>query len=345
VAFGFRNPTDFEAAHARLRAAGYRPNGEPLHLGAWSVVYFNDDQGFSVELLFVRSWFERRMGFLPGKPLLADRVPGESPAAVEAVGRAVGTGPRQRFRRAFVTGAAGDHGSELCRLLAAGGTDLVLLDRDEERLAALVTELEARVAVRPLLVDLLDHEATERALREALAAGRVDLAVLNAGVDHPLRLAAFDWRSAVEDIDANLSANLVLLAQLVPHMLSRGGGHLGVVSSLGGLGGFPFETTYCASKAGLAVLAEGARAELEPRGITVTTIFPGFLQGRMIADNAFEVPSAVPMPRAAGLVLRALEERRPTLAFPRRTHALMRLSTWLPTRLRDRIARQAMCWR
>jgi len=38
------------------------------------------------------------------------------------------------------------------------------------RLAALVTELEARVAVRPLLVDLLDHEATERALREALAA-------------------------------------------------------------------------------------------------------------------------------------------------------------------------------
>jgi len=75
VAFGFRDRRDFEAAYARCRAAGIRPNGEPLRLGVWSVVYVNDDQGFSVELLFVRPWYDGRMGFKPHRALLGDGTP------------------------------------------------------------------------------------------------------------------------------------------------------------------------------------------------------------------------------------------------------------------------------
>jgi len=345
VAFGCHDRPSFERVYARLRAAGYRPNGDPLHLGAWRVVYLNDDQGFSVELLCVRSWYERRMGFHPRPPLLEDRRPGELPAAAAPLTRLLGAAPREPFRRAFVTGAAGDLGGAICRLLAARGTALVLLDRDRPRLEALVAELRGSVAVQPLPVDLCDHETTDQALAGVLAGGRIDLAILAAGVDHPLRLAAFDWRAAIEDLDANLSANLVLLARLVPHMTAHGGGHLGVVSSLGGLAGFPFETVYCASKAGLAILAEGVRAELGPQGITVTTILPGFLAGRMVAGNAFAVRSAVPMTRAAALVVRALEERRPVLAFPRRTRLLLALSRLLPAEMRDALARRAMRWR
>ena len=53
IAFGFRQRAEFEAAHARCVEAGLRRNGPPVRLGAWSVVYVNDDQGFSVELLHV----------------------------------------------------------------------------------------------------------------------------------------------------------------------------------------------------------------------------------------------------------------------------------------------------
>lgn len=45
--------------------AGLKGNWRPLNLGAWSVVHVNDEQGFSVELLFVRPWYDRIMGFLP----------------------------------------------------------------------------------------------------------------------------------------------------------------------------------------------------------------------------------------------------------------------------------------
>jgi catechol 2,3-dioxygenase-like lactoylglutathione lyase family enzyme len=65
VAFGFRSRAALQDAYGRCRAAGYDSNSRPLSLGAWSVVYVDDDQGFSVELLHVAPWFERWMGFAP----------------------------------------------------------------------------------------------------------------------------------------------------------------------------------------------------------------------------------------------------------------------------------------
>ena len=67
IAFGFRRRAEFEAAHTRCVEAGLSANGPPLRLGAWSVVYVNDDQGFSVELLHVEPWYERQMGFRPAQ--------------------------------------------------------------------------------------------------------------------------------------------------------------------------------------------------------------------------------------------------------------------------------------
>jgi catechol 2,3-dioxygenase-like lactoylglutathione lyase family enzyme len=65
IALGFRDKTAFDAVYARALAAGYRGNWRPLNLLAWAVVYLNDDQGFSVEMLFVRPWYDGRMGFQP----------------------------------------------------------------------------------------------------------------------------------------------------------------------------------------------------------------------------------------------------------------------------------------
>lgn len=68
IALGFRSKAAFDAAYQRCLAAGHRGNWRPLNLGAWAVVYVNDDQGFSVELLFVRRWYDRPMGFRPAMP-------------------------------------------------------------------------------------------------------------------------------------------------------------------------------------------------------------------------------------------------------------------------------------
>jgi catechol 2,3-dioxygenase-like lactoylglutathione lyase family enzyme len=63
IAFGYRRMRDLLADYERTRAAGARPNGMPLHFLNWGVVYVNDVQGFSVELLSVRPRWDGPMGF------------------------------------------------------------------------------------------------------------------------------------------------------------------------------------------------------------------------------------------------------------------------------------------
>lgn len=75
VAFGYRRMRDMMQSYRRSRTAGARPNGFPLHVVNWGVVYVNDEQEFSVELLWVNPRWDARMGFVPlplGKRPLPD---------------------------------------------------------------------------------------------------------------------------------------------------------------------------------------------------------------------------------------------------------------------------------
>jgi len=65
IAFGYRKMRDMMDSYHRSRIAGARPNGFPLHVVNWGVVYVNDEQEFSVELLWVNPRWDARMGFTP----------------------------------------------------------------------------------------------------------------------------------------------------------------------------------------------------------------------------------------------------------------------------------------
>ncbi len=247
------------------------------------------------------------------------------------------------FRKALLTGAAGGLGSELARLFAGDGTELLLLDRDESGLEALRAELAPRVTVETCVVDIRRYEEFEQRLRDLAGRdGAVDLVIANAGIDRPMRMAACDWKNLADHFATNVEANFVLLSVLIPRLLAQGGGHVAVTSSLGGLAGFPYEAGYCASKAALSAFIESARAELAPQGIGFTTIHPGFIDTAMLRDNAFEVPRSMTAPYAAQRIHRAILARQPTLYFPRSTYAMILLSKLLPTGLRDRVARMQM---
>ncbi len=334
IAFGFRDRGEFEAANRRCEDAGLRANGPPLRLGAWSVVYVNDEQGFSVELLHVEPWYEGRMGFRPRPSPAVAPFAGRTPARLRH---------RRRFARALVTGAAGGLGSELCRLAAEDGTALVLMDREGEGLAGLASELGRGVDVSTHAVDFTDLEAVEASAAElADARPGIDLVLACAGLDRAQSLLRFDWRQARDDFAVNSLANLVLLSRLAPAMADQGAGHVTAIASLAALVGLPYEVPYSASKAALASIVESARAELEPKGITFTAVFPGFVDTPMFRANAFKHTYSIPPRDAAERIYMATLRRRETLAFPAREYAKVRLARMLPARLRDRLTREAM---
>jgi len=83
IAFGYRRMRDLLDDYRRAREVGARPNFVPLYLLNWGVVYVNDVQGFSVELLSVRPRWDGRMGFL--RQPLDKRPPADSHAVERTV--------------------------------------------------------------------------------------------------------------------------------------------------------------------------------------------------------------------------------------------------------------------
>jgi uncharacterized protein YndB with AHSA1/START domain len=83
IAFGYRRMRDLLADYRRARDVGARPNVTPLYLLNWGVVYVNDVQGFSVELLSVRPRWDGRMGFL--QQPIEKRPPSDSQAVERTV--------------------------------------------------------------------------------------------------------------------------------------------------------------------------------------------------------------------------------------------------------------------
>jgi len=65
IALGFRSLGQFKSVYRRATAAGYKSNWRPLHMLAVSAAYLNDDQGFTVEMMAVRRWFDSFLGFRP----------------------------------------------------------------------------------------------------------------------------------------------------------------------------------------------------------------------------------------------------------------------------------------
>ena len=247
------------------------------------------------------------------------------------------------FAKALVTGAAGDLGSRMARGLAARGVDLVLTDCTVAPLATLATELSRSVRVATYAVDQTDLEGFEDIVRRiGNEHGDVDLIIANAGIDKPQKVTAPDWRLAKKHFDVHAVSNYVLFAEFVPRFIGRGHGHVAAIISLGGLVGCPYAHAYNASKAALRMMMDGMRTETLGTGVTWTSVFPGFLEGKMAAGNAWRQPYRIPMDVAAARILDGIFARKPIVAFPLRAVLQVRLAELIPVAIRDRMVASSM---
>jgi 3-oxoacyl-[acyl-carrier protein] reductase len=169
----------------------------------------------------------------------------------------------------IVTGATSGIGAATARLLEAEGADVLGVSRSGEFAA-----------------DVTDPEAPGRIVAECERRfGRVDVLVNNAGIfiPHPIDDTSYEqWQRAWEQ---TLAVNLVGAANAtwcaVRHM--GRGGRIVNVSSRGAFRGEPLQPAYGVSKVGLVALGQSLARALGPRGISVTTVAPGFADTDMAA--------------------------------------------------------------
>jgi uncharacterized protein len=210
-------------------------------------------------------------------------------------------------RTVLVTGATGGLGGAIARALAGRGASLILSGRRADVLEALASELRARAVE----CDLAVREDVERL---ATAAADADVLVANAGVPASGRVERLSARDIDVALDVNLRAPIQITRALLPAMLERGSGHLLYVASLSGKVASPRGSLYSATKFGLRGFAAGLREDVEPRGIGVPVVYPGFIsEAGMFADSGARLPPWVgtKTPRqVADAVVGAIERER-----------------------------------
>jgi short-subunit dehydrogenase len=194
-----------------------------------------------------------------------------------------------------VTGASSGIGRATAGMLAARGARVVVAARREDRLKELARLIGERGGqALPVVTDVTSDEDLRRLLGETLAAhGRVDALVNNAGIPGGGRFA----KAALDDIDRVVAVNFRAVCHatrlFLPVFLEHGRGHVVNVASLAGRYATPGAAVYAATKHAVVAFSESLYYELEPSGVLVTAVNPGFVSTEGFPQD--DVPQAFVM--------------------------------------------------
>jgi NAD(P)-dependent dehydrogenase (short-subunit alcohol dehydrogenase family) len=187
-------------------------------------------------------------------------------------------------KTAFVSGGASGIGFALGRAFAETGMKVMLADIETDALAAAVKSLRKfGPDVRGVTCDVADLVSVERAAKASYEAfGNVHVVCNNAGVaggggiDN---ISIETWRWV---LDVNLMGVVHGIHTFLPHIRAHGeGGHIVNTASMAGLqSGLGF-SPYATSKFAVVAMSEGLAMQLEPLGIGVTVLCPGYVRTRI----------------------------------------------------------------
>ena len=219
----------------------------------------------------------------------------------------------------LITGASSGLGAEMARQFADLGYDLALCARRLDRLEDLKADLlerhpGCRIAVRAL--DVTDDEAVFTVFRSfAEELGTIDRVVVNAGVGKGAPLGTGRYEANRETAVTNFLGALAQTEAAMEIFRRQESGHLVMVSSMSAVRGMPRSmATYAATKAGVAHLAEGLRAELHGGPIKVTVLYPGWIASEMNEGN--KSPLLVSTEKGVRAMVEAIEKEKGSAHVP-----------------------------
>lgn len=206
-------------------------------------------------------------------------------------------------RVAFITGASQGIGRACALALAEAGANLALAARNEEKLAAVAKEVEAKGGqAATFRVDVSSEDEVKAAIKAAIQRlGKVDILVNNAGITKDtllMRMKRADWDSVIQ---TNLSGAFFCTQAVLGSMLKQRWGRIINITSVFGQMGQVGQGNYSASKAGLIGFTMAMAREVASRSITVNAVAPGYIETAMTeglsADLKAKVNGMIPLGR------------------------------------------------
>jgi NAD(P)-dependent dehydrogenase (short-subunit alcohol dehydrogenase family) len=240
-----------------------------------------------------------------------------------------------RGKRVWLLGASSGIGAALARALLSEGARVAVSARSAAKLEALVRDRPAGLV---LPCDVADPGSIAAAWQSLLHHWQgVDLAIYIAGDYVPMRAWALDMTAAQRMIDVNLVGAVKFAACVVPQLLAQDNapvkGEIAFVASVAGYRGLPKSLIYGPTKAALINFAEALAIDLQPRGVGVRLINPGFVATPLTAGNDFAMPALQSSEEAAASIIAGYRSSAFEIHFPKRFTYVMKLLALLPARL------------
>ena len=213
-------------------------------------------------------------------------------------------------RIAIVTGGGSGIGLAISERLAVDGASVAIFDRNGDSAEETAAKISASGGMAVgITVDVTDRAQIDAGVEQVRARlGRPTILVNNAGLqgfDPFLKITAELWTRI---LDVSLTGTFNCCQAVVPDMIEAGWGRIVNISSSSAQGGQPFMTHYVAAKAGVIGFTKALALELGPKGITVNTIPPGFIDTPMLraaeakgllgGSNVEELAARTPVRRA-----------------------------------------------
>jgi NAD(P)-dependent dehydrogenase (short-subunit alcohol dehydrogenase family) len=247
---------------------------------------------------------------------------------------------------AWVTGASSGIGRDTALQLAREGWTVAVTARSADDLIALAQSTgKLKGSIHAFPGDVTQPERMAEIVGSiADTLGPLALAVLNAGVYLPVDARQFSASAFTPTFQVNLIGVANCLEPAIAAMRAAGQGQIAIVASVTGYGGLPTSAAYGASKAALINLAETLCIELDPVGIRVQVVNPGFIDTPATKDNPFPMPALMQPEKAARRITAGLRSNRFEITFPRRFTYVLKLLGLLPTQWRLGLIRKVTGW-
>jgi short-subunit dehydrogenase len=178
---------------------------------------------------------------------------------------------------ALITGASAGIGAIYADRLAKRGYDLILVARNQGRLAALAERLknETGQSVETIAADLNDRADLARIEATLRTNANVTLLVNNAGVGAAAPLLNSDVEKMDQMIRLNVGALTRLTYAAVPSFVARGGGTIINIASIVAISPETLNGVYGGSKAFVMAFSQSLQHELAQKGIRIQAVLPG----------------------------------------------------------------------
>ncbi|MFV0388044.1 MAG: SDR family NAD(P)-dependent oxidoreductase [Pyrinomonadaceae bacterium] len=193
----------------------------------------------------------------------------------------------------LITGASSGIGEEFAKQLAAKKHNLVLVARNEKKLAEICDELmlEHKITAHFVAIDLNDFKADKRLFNETEHHNlEVEWLINNAGYGSLGDFAELDLENELEMIGLNVMSLVALTHRYLEPMRERRTGTIINVSSAAGFQPVPYMATYSATKAFVTTFTEAIADENRKYGIRTMALCPGATETNFFAASGIDKP-------------------------------------------------------